>query len=105
MNEIDTEELARKIASAIRSSDTGGSGIDELRRSIDVLSSRLDDLESSGIRPSLDRTAEEPATHASLEKYAVLEAVSPNGSESKACDFEPHGRPCDHCSMCSSRGF
>jgi hypothetical protein len=22
----------------------------------------------------------------------------------KACQFEP-GRPCDHCSMCNSRGF
>jgi len=23
----------------------------------------------------------------------------------KACAFEPNDRPCDHCSMCSSRGF
>jgi hypothetical protein len=23
----------------------------------------------------------------------------------KKCSVEPGGKPCDHCSMCSSRGF
>jgi hypothetical protein len=47
--------------------------------------------------------------HPSQEKFAVLEAVADQIIEGlkneKACTFEPNGRPCDHCSMCSSRGF
>lgn len=49
-----------------------------------------------------------PATHPSLERFGVGEAVSElvDFFESeKTCTVEPGGKPCDHCSMCSSRGF
>ncbi|HEX9959648.1 MAG TPA: hypothetical protein VGB00_01785, partial [Pyrinomonadaceae bacterium] len=47
--------------------------------------------------------------HPSQEKFAIDEAIIPEILEhfekEKACTFEPNGKPCDHCSMCSSRGF
>jgi hypothetical protein len=51
-----------------------------------------------------------PATaHPSQEKFAgigeaVSELVDFFESE-KTCNVEPGGKPCDHCGMCSSRGF
>lgn len=48
-------------------------------------------------------------THPSLEKFGVEEAVVSElvdyFEKEKTCSVEPGGRPCDHCAMCSSRGF
>jgi len=50
-----------------------------------------------------------PSLHASQEKFSIAEAIADaifdGTSKEKACTFEPNGKPCDHCSMCSSRGF
>ena len=48
-------------------------------------------------------------SHPSQEKFGVEEAVvaelvDPFEKE-KTCSVEPGGKPCDHCAMCSSRGF
>ncbi len=40
--------------------------------------------------------------HASKERFALAEDAD---KKEKACHFEPGGKPCDHCAMCSSRGF
>jgi hypothetical protein len=40
--------------------------------------------------------------HSSQERFALEESID---KEEKACRFEPGGKPCDHCSMCSARGF
>ncbi len=48
--------------------------------------------------------------HPSMDKFkveeasAVAELVDYFESEKK-CSLEPGNKPCDHCSMCSSRGF
>ena len=39
-----------------------------------------------------------------VEEAAVSELVEFFESE-KICSVEPGGKPCDHCAMCSSRGF
>ena len=39
-----------------------------------------------------------------VEEAAVSELVEFFDSEKK-CSLEPGGKPCDHCAMCSSRGF
>lgn len=54
------------------------------------------------------REPQEP-DHPSQEKFgieeaAVSELVDYFESEKK-CELEPGGKPCDHCAMCSSRGF
>ena len=50
-----------------------------------------------------------PASHPSQEKFGVEEATVSELVDffegTKTCELEPGGKPCDHCSMCSSRGF
>jgi hypothetical protein len=46
--------------------------------------------------PSQERFGVEEATVAELVEFFESE---------KKCAIEPGGKPCDHCSMCSSRGF
>lgn len=47
--------------------------------------------------------------HPSQEKFGVEEAVVSElvdfFEKEKTCSVEPGGKPCDHCAMCSSRGF
>jgi hypothetical protein len=48
-------------------------------------------------------------SHPSQEKFGVEEAVVSElvdyFEKEKTCSVEPGGKPCDHCAMCSSRGF
>jgi hypothetical protein len=49
-----------------------------------------------------------PAVHPSQERFGIDEAVSELVDffeREKVCSVEPGGKPCDHCAMCSSRGF
>jgi hypothetical protein len=50
-----------------------------------------------------------PATHPSQERFGVEEAAVSElvdyFEREKTCNLEPGGKPCDHCDMCSSRGF
>jgi hypothetical protein len=71
---------------------------------IEKINGRLDKIEKS--------IADKPkivALHPSQERFAIAEAVAEQIFEGiekeKTCTFEPNGRPCDHCSMCSARGF
>ena len=49
------------------------------------------------------------ASHPSQERFGVEEAVVSElvdfFQSEKNCTVEPGGKPCDHCAMCSSRGF
>jgi len=48
-------------------------------------------------------------SHPSQEKFGVEEATVAElvdfFEKEKICSVEPGGKPCDHCAMCSSRGF
>jgi hypothetical protein len=48
-------------------------------------------------------------SHPSQEKFGVEEAVVSElvdyFEKEKICSVEPGGKPCDHCALCSSRGF
>lgn len=49
-----------------------------------------------------------PATHPSQERFGINDAVAElvdYFESEKTCTVEPGGKPCDHCAMCSSRGF
>ncbi|OLE53948.1 MAG: hypothetical protein AUG51_10850 [Acidobacteria bacterium 13_1_20CM_3_53_8] len=50
-----------------------------------------------------------PAAHPSQERFDVNEATVSElvdfFEKEKTCSVEPGGKPCDHCAMCSSRGF
>jgi hypothetical protein len=53
-------------------------------------------VNASVTHPSQERFGIEEATVAELVDYFQNE---------KTCSVEPGGKPCDHCAMCSSRGF
>jgi hypothetical protein len=71
---------------------------------IEKINHRLDKIEGEHGRPTFT-----PPMHASQEKFSIAEAIADaifdGTSKEKACTFEPNDKPCDHCSMCSSRGF
>ncbi len=50
-----------------------------------------------------------PYSHPSQEKFGVEEATVSElvdfFEKEKMCSVEPGAKPCDHCAMCSSRGF
>ena len=73
---------------------------------IEKLNHRLDKLEGASIPHSNLCIAD--LTDPSLDKFNIAEAVADSifshYSKEKACTFEP-SKPCDHCSMCNSRGF
>jgi hypothetical protein len=56
----------------------------------------LRDFNNQTNHPSQERFGVEEATVAELVEFFESE---------KKCAVEPGGKPCDHCSMCSSRGF
>jgi hypothetical protein len=49
------------------------------------------------------------ASHPSQERFGVEEATVSElvdfFQNENTCTIEPGGKPCDHCAMCSSRGF
>ena len=103
---IMAERIARRVAgnSSVPQSTDIGSELAAMRASLNDLQNRLIQIESkvSGPRvhspwhPSLDRFGVEEAVVSELVDYL---------QNDKACSLEPGGKPCDHCAMCSSRGF
>ena len=104
------ERIARRVASgaapaAASSSSDVASELAAVRASLNELQDRLVQIEAkvgtvqrvhSPWHPSLDRFGVEEATVSELVDFFQNE---------KTCSMEPGGKPCDHCAMCSSRGF
>jgi hypothetical protein len=100
------EHLARRIASLLEPGP-GAADLAPIYAGIEKINHRLDKLEAELRRSENEiRIVEE---HPSVEKFSIAEAIADavfkSASNEKACTFEPNDRPCDHCSMCSSRGF
>ena len=103
------ERIARRVASgatpAASSSSDVASELAAVRASLNELQNRWVEIEAkvgsaprmhSPWHPSLDRFGVEEATVSELVDFFQGE---------KQCSMEPGGKPCDHCAMCSSRGF
>jgi hypothetical protein len=62
-----------------------------------------------GANPQSAQINAPPAAHSSEERFGVEEATVAELVEffenEKKCSMDPSGKPCDHCAMCSSRGF
>jgi hypothetical protein len=99
--------LAEKIA-AILESESSNQDLASLFASIEKINHRLDKLEKGAVNPQSEIRVLQ-SSHPSLDKFSIAEAVADAviGAKlkEKTCTFEPNGRPCDHCSMCSARGF
>ena len=103
----DLQKLSERIAKLLEA-ESQPSETAAIFAALEKVNHRLDKLEKA----SADR---EPAkrvvqlNHPSLEKFSIAEAIADTvidaKTKEKACTFEPNGKPCDHCAMCSSRGF
>ena len=102
------ERIARRVAAGpASSSDRGGDLASELaamRASLNELQNRLVQIESKVSAPRVHSP-----WHPSMERFGVEEATVSElvdfFQNEKNCTLEPGGKPCDHCAMCSSRGF
>jgi hypothetical protein len=105
----DTQKLADKIVRLLEGA-TQAPEHAALFAAIEKINHRLDKLETA--KPFQAATTNNlPPTHPSLDKFDIAEAIADavfagvqGMPKEKACQFEP-GKPCDHCSMCNSRGF
>ncbi|HEV7700828.1 MAG TPA: hypothetical protein VGO43_11410 [Pyrinomonadaceae bacterium] len=106
----DTQKLADKIAKLLdgesQPPDTAA-----LFAAIEKINHRLDKMEARALKPAVSLIEQQTIQHPSLEKFNIAEAIADEVfagiqgmHKEKACQFEP-GKPCDHCSMCNSRGF
>jgi hypothetical protein len=119
------ERIARKVASATSSTSPRPSPLNSeiaaVRAGISDLQKRLAELESRASEESTATTFVPPThspwlagvnaapAHVSEERFGVEEAVINElvdyFQSEKTCSLDPSGKPCDHCAMCSSRGF
>lgn len=102
------DRIARRVAANPSSSQTGGGDIASelaaMRASLNELQNRLIQIEAKVSVPRVHSP-----WHPSLERFGVEEATVSElvdfFQNEKTCSMEPGGKPCDHCVMCSSRGF
>src|ERR1044071_7297917 len=98
------ERIARRLGGRQGNSSDISSELAAMRASLNELQNRLVQIEAkvgaprvhSPWHPSLDRFSIDEATVSELVDFTQNE---------KACSLEPGGKPCDHCAMCSTRGF
>lgn len=106
-----TQKLAEKIALFLQENENGIDDSILLRESLEKINQRLDQIEfqlNSNTPRSVPGT--QPLNvHSSQERFLNIEAIADeiieNLQNEKACPYEPTGKPCDNCAMCSSRGF
>jgi hypothetical protein len=88
-----------RIEATIRSAGISTSSPSLTDKTVPVLRTHspwLAGVNSNVSHPSEERFGIEEATVSELVDYFQKE---------KTCSVEPGGKPCDHCAMCSSRGF
>jgi acyl carrier protein len=102
------KNLADRIAQLI-ASESKQPDVSALFAQVEKINHRLEKLEAEVRSREISRAGSQTPIHPSQDRFAVAEAVADSvfgiKSKEKACTFEPNDKPCDHCSMCSSRGF
>lgn len=111
------EKIARILENEFQSPDFSSlqAGIDRINERLASLESSFSNPQSAKLRSFSEEGSQtvgvvDPGSlHPSQKRFAVVEAVADevysNYENEKACTFEPNGKPCDHCSMCSSLGY
>ncbi|HET8783724.1 MAG TPA: hypothetical protein VFM63_15030 [Pyrinomonadaceae bacterium] len=111
-----SSDQAKLVAERVARRMSGGSAdlgteLAAIRVTLNDLQNRLVQIESKVTSPKLHSPwlAGVNASHPSQERFGVEEATISElvdfFQNEKTCTLEPGGKPCDHCSMCSSRGF
>jgi len=106
MTNGNTQNLAERIARLLQEQGND----DFLRASLEKINQRLDKIESRlDSQNPKSKIQDQRSLHVSQEKFKSLEEIADQIistlENEKACPYEPAGKPCDHCAMCSSRGF
>ena len=113
------ERIARRVGGATvppkeRDRTDLGSELAAVRATLNELQNRLIQIESKvgSSGPGISRVQSPwlgSVGHPSMDRFGVEEATVSElvdfFQNEKACSLEPGGKPCDHCAMCSSRGF
>lgn len=108
MENRNIQNLAEQIAQLLQNSEKESD--DFLRSSLEKINTRLDNIESQfSFQKPKTQNPKPKSPHVSQEKFKSLEEVADEiiagFQDEKACPYEPTAKPCDHCSMCNSRGF
>src|SRR5258706_15564638 len=102
----DPQKLAEKIAKLLQA-ESQTNDLASLYASIEKINHRLNKLERSGSMTQSSSSVPQ-SNHPSQDRFAIAEAIVDSlferDSKEKACTFET-SKPCDHCSLCNSRGF
>ena len=106
------ERIARRVG-APSGNTYLGTELAAIRGTLNDIQNRLTQIESrvssEGPRVHSPWLAGVNASHPSQERFGVEEATVSElvdfFQNEKNCSLEPDGKPCDHCAMCSSRGF
>ena len=118
MSSDQAREIAQRIARRVNTrapdvKDTVGTDISAelaaVRTTLNELQNRLIQIESKVSTPRVQSPWLGSVGHPSMDRFGVEEATVSElvdfFQNEKACSLEPGGKPCDHCAMCSSRGF
>jgi hypothetical protein len=104
--------VAERVARRMSGGDMDiGSELAAMRATLNEIQNRLIQIESKVAAPRTHSPwlAGVNASHPSQERFGVEEATVSElvdfFQSEKTCSVEPGGKPCDHCAMCSSRGF
>ena len=103
-------ELAEKIALLLQENGTGSDDARFFRESLEKINQRLENIESQiNLQNPKSKIQNPKSNHPSQERFlnikAIADEIIENLQNEKACPYEPTGKPCDNCAMCSSRGF
>ena len=113
MENNDAQKLAERFANFLYEGEKDVGGFASVRKNIEQINERLAKIETNLNLQSPENSQSALRTphlfHPSQERFEITEAVAQefieNSDIEKPCPFEPTGKLCDHCWMCSSRGF
>lgn len=114
MEDNRAKNLAEQIALLLQENEKETNDFTSLRVSLEKINDRLNALETQ--LDTRNQSAFQPLTfgvqssnHPSRQIFTIPEAAdetnAPRFETEKICPYEPAGKPCDYCSMCSSLGF
>ena len=110
MQNENAQTLAEKIASLLQAETPKNADFHLLQSSLERINRRLDCIETRlDYQNPKSQIPNPKSSHSSQEKFTGLDELADqvinNSQTEKACPYEPTGKPCDQCAMCSSRGF
>ncbi len=110
MNNHEKQNLAEKIALLLSENESESGDAKLFRESLEKINQRLENIESRiQINSQNSQIQDIQPVHFSQERFRIIsemaDEIIENLQKEKACPYEPTGKPCDNCAMCSSLGF